>query len=430
MVKPVLLVGLGGDIGVYAFQRAAHELFGWKPVSLQVRDTTFMRYSRLAERIIAPDMHDPDALVGHLNRIAADHPEHELLVFTNLDWHVRTLGRLRDRIDERWLMPFCDLETFDKVSNKVHFAQLCATVGIRTPATVAVGFTPGSIGAEAEGGPVVGTPDAVATMAARGLTYPVIGKPASSADWFGVSFPGKRKIHHLESEQELLEVLRHLDAADYPSEFLVQELIPGDETHMRSLTAYRSSTGEITLLAGGQVLLEEHTPGTMGIPAAILTEADDEALAAAARFLNEADYRGFANFDYKVSSATGERVFFEVNPRIGRNNWYVTAAGANVAAVVARDLLPKHAAAAPEPPVTPTDRVLYSVVPFRMLLRYLLDPELRATVKAAKRRAGIFHPLRYRGDGSLLRRLYVRALDARLVLKYRQHYPEPTESGF
>jgi len=108
----------------------------------------------------------------------------------------------------------------------------------------------------------------------------------------------------------------------------------------------------------------------------------------------------------------------------------VSVTGSRLAAVVARDLLPEHAAAAPEPPITPTDRVLYSVVPFRMLLRYLLDPQLRATVKAAKRRAGTFHPLRYRRDGSLLRRLYVRALDARLVLKYRQHYPEPTESGF
>jgi D-aspartate ligase len=425
-----MLVGLGGDIGVYAFQRAAHELFGWTPVALQKNTTTFLRYSELATRVIEPDIHNPDTLVARLNQFAAEHPDHELLLFTNLDWHVRVLAQLRDRIDPRWLMPFCDLATFDLVSDKRSFAELSAKVGIRTPLTVAAGFTEASIGADAEGGPVLSVADSLVALRDSGVAYPIIGKPSVSADWFEVSFPGKRKIHHFESESEVAEVLGHLQAAAYPSEFLLQEFVPGDETHMRSLTAYRDTKGKITLLAGGQVLLEEHTPGTMGIPAAILTRVDEDAFAAAARFLVAADYYGFANFDYKVSSRTGENVFFEVNPRIGRNNFYVTAAGANVAAVVANDLLPDHAATAPTPPVTPAGEILYSVAPYRLLLRYLLDPQLKATVVAAKKRSGLFHPLRYRGDAGLKRRAYVNALGVRLALKYREYYPKPTESGF
>lgn len=421
-MRPVLLVGLGGDIGTYAFQRAARERFGWSCAVVSPRVTTFGRHSRLAEWIIEPDIFTPDTLLATLDRLAAEHPDHDLLLFTNLDWHVRVLAEHRDRVDARWRMPFPDLATFDRVSSKVAFAQACAEVDIRTPFTVAVTF-----GDDAEVGPA----EAVARVREAGLAYPVIGKPSNSSDWFTASFPGKQKIHHFTSEEAMVEVLAHLETTGYPSEFLIQEFVPGDETHMRSLTAYRDTAGQVTLLAGGQVLLEEHTPGTLGIPAAILTHVDREAFDAAHRFLDHTDYFGFANFDYKVSSRTGERVFFEVNPRIGRNNFYVTAAGVNVAEIAARDLLPEQVADL-EPldaPATPEREVLYSVAPFRMLLRYLLDPGLRKRVVTAKRRHGLAHPLRYKGD-SLKRRLYVRALDVRLALKYREHYPKPTESGF
>src|SRR5690554_2507007 len=329
---------------------------------------------------------------------------------TNLDWHVRNLAQHRAQLDPRWHVPMCDLATFDRVSSKHAFAKICEQVDVRTPRSLSVVFAgnradaPAVSSEQGATNAVVAKGDVARAIEHHGLEFPLIGKPSASADWFEVTFAGKKKIHHFESVAELEQVLDALEAANYPSEFLVQEFVPGDETHMRSITAYRDSQGQVTLMAGGQVLLEEHTPGTLGIPAAILTGVDQDAFDSATRFLNAADYFGYANFDYKVSSRTGENVFFEMNPRIGRNNHYVTSAGVNVVDAVARDLLPAHFAAANptdgELPATPTDQILYSVVPFRLLKRYLLDPKLRARAAAARRRSGIFHPLRYRGDAS------------------------------
>ncbi|WP_234998814.1 carboxylate--amine ligase [Demequina sp. NBRC 110057] len=424
--KPVMVLGLGGDIGVYAFLRAAHERFGWTVKVMSRVETTFMKKSTLAEWLHEPRMDDPEALLARLDAVAAEHPDHELVLFTNLDWTVRVIAQHRDRLSPRWHVPLCDLEAFDRVSSKTAFAELCDTVGIRTPITIPVGFTP-----EQHAAGAVTPAEALARIEQLGLELPLIGKPSASADWYEVDFPGKQKIHHLTSLDEVATVLGHLEARDYPSEFLLQELVPGDETHMRSLTAYRSSAGEVTLLAGGQVLLEEHTPGTLGIPAAILTGLDSEAFDAAHRFLDAAGYTGFANFDYKVSSRTGEKVFFEVNPRIGRNNYYVTASGVNVAEVMARDLLPDHVQTpATSGPAIPNQPTLYSVVPWPMLRRYLPDEDLRATVDAARKARGAAHPLKYAADASLARRAYVAALDARLVGKFLQHYPRPTETGF
>ncbi len=441
-MKPVLVVGVGGDIGVYAFQRAAHEKYGWQATVLAPVTTTFLKHSRLSKTIEAPEMSEPTALIGRLNAIAAAHPGHDLVLFTNQDWHVRTIAERRSELDPRWLIPLCDLGAFDRISSKTAFAAACDAVGVRTPRTVAVVFgDPADARAEiaADAAPdtapgTVHSSRAIEAIRELGLEYPLIGKPSASADWFAASFPGKLKIHHFTSEAELTEVLDHLSALDYPSDFLVQEFVPGDETHMRSLTAYRDRHGAVTLLAGGQVLLEEHTPGTLGIPAAIVTGVDAEAFEAARRVLDHTDYYGFANFDYKVSSRDGSRVFFEANPRIGRNNYYVTASGANVADAVARDLLPEHYAAkggAPvTEPVTPSGEILYSLVSLRVLLRYILDPTLAKRLRAVAKQNGVVHPLDYRADGGLKRRLWVRALRIRLAQMLRRHYPAPTETGF
>ncbi len=97
--------------------------------------------------------------------------------------------------------------------------------------------------------------------------------------------------------------MRRLRDAGFAGRFLFQELIPGgDDTAERSITAYRSSHGKVTLLCAAQVLLGEHTPpDALGRPAAMVTGDFPPALTEAAeRFLDAVDYVGFANFDVKV----------------------------------------------------------------------------------------------------------------------------------
>src|SRR5699024_4967360 len=161
----------------------------------------------------------------------------------------------------------------------------------------------------------------------------------------------------------------------YRDRFVVQEMVPGDDTAMLSVTAYVDTRGEVTLLGGAQVLLEEHTPGALGNPAAMFTTDLPDVLDQSVRFLEHTGYRGYANF-------------FEVNPRSGRNNYYMTAAGANVAEPVVADLIEGRAL----PRMVPHREVLYSIVPWALLRRYVLDPALRARVRAIGKQATV-HPL-------------------------------------
>ena len=413
----LIAVGVGGDVGTYALIRAFHEQYGVHGVVVSSVATRPMQDSAIVTNVVVPNLDDTETFLTALERVAAEHAGRRPVLLTNADWFVREVITHRERLEAAgYVMPYPSMEVLEQVSSKEGFAQVCDRLGIPTPRTVVADIPK----LAAQGGRA-----AVAEMQLD-LQFPLIGKPSSSADWHYVDFPGKAKIHHLNTRAELDEVLGHLVDAEYPSAFLVQEFIPGDETQMRSLTAYRDSSGVVTLLATGRVLLEEHTPGTLGIPAAILVEPYEDAMDAATRFLDETGYVGFANFDYKLDSRTGKHVYFEVNPRIGRNNFYVTASGANVARVLVED----QVLGLRSELVRSTSEVLYTVVPFGLLLRYVLDPELKERLKRLRSEGKVVNPLKYDRDSGFKRRLIVEAVTQNYRRKYAQYYPEPTTTGY
>ena len=182
----------------------------------------------------------------------------------------------------------------------------------------------------------------------------------------------------------------------------------------------------ITLLCTAHVLLEEHTPSGLGNPAAMITGRSDEMFDQARRFLDATGYVGFANFDVKVDPRDGSLRFFEVNPRIGRNNYYVTAAGANPMRFLVDDRVHGRTVE----PVVVDREVLYSILPHRLLLRYVREPALRARVQRLIRSGAVAHPLRYAADASVRRRAYVATAMLNQVRKFATHYPRPTDTGF
>lgn len=412
-LNDLLPVGVGGDIGVYAMLRAFHEEYGVRGVVLSAVRTKVVQDSAILESVVEPGLSEPEVLLGALERIAAEHPGRRPVLLVNNDALIRPLAEQRDRLEAAgYALPLCEPKTLDGPSTKAGFARICAELDIATPQSLVVPMD---------------DPAAVAKVVDElPFEFPVVVKPSDSAAWAGVSFEGKLKVHRVVTPTDLTDLLARVRESGYRSELMVQELIPGDETQLGSLTGYRDSRGEVTLLAGGRVLLQEHTPGTIGIPAAILTDVDTAARRDAERFLHATDHRGFANFDYKRDPRTGRHVFFEMNPRIGRNNYYVTAAGANIARVAVADTVLDEAIE----PLAADDEVLYCVVPLGLLKKYLPSAELTEQVEAVAKDGRMVHPLKYAGDRGMKRRLVVEGQTQNQRRKYRQFYPEYLPDGF
>lgn len=411
--QPVIL---GGDIGVYAMARSLHEAYGVRSVVVSSTAAGPIAASRIIENVLTPPDSGPQGIVDTLLTVAARttaaRPGVRLLLLANTDWLVRLVVQHRAVLEQHYLVPFLGESLLDRLSDKAAFTELCGELGIAVPETVVQDFA----GADAPGW----------RPAPVDLGFPLIAKAASSADYQDVSFAGKRKVYEISSAEELAELFETLRAAGFRGRFVVQELIPGDDTWMRSITAYADTSGRVTLLCSAQVLLEEHTPTALGNPAAMVTTRYDDMLEQARTLLERTGYVGFANFDVKVDPRDGSARFFEVNPRIGRNNYYVTAAGTNPFRLLVEDVVRGRRLE----PVVVDDTVLYSILPHRLLLRYVVDPALAARVRGLIRARRAVHPLRNPRDRGLRRTLYVWTAMANQVRKFRRHYPRVSGTGF
>jgi D-aspartate ligase len=409
-------VVVGGDIGAYSLARAFHEAYGLSTVVVSRLQGWHVTGSAFVVNRSSADPFDPDALLPTLEAVAGEHPDVPLLLLGSADATVKAIIALRDRgaLDDRWVVPYVPAATFAAGTEKQNFTALCERLDVPHPLSRVVDLSQ-------EVGDDLDVP----------FDYPVIAKPGEVSEWKKAEFPGKQKVHTVGSRDELLTLLRTIRAAGYRESVIVQDRIPGDDQNMRILTAYCDADSRIRFASWGRTLLEEHTPGAIGNPVAILTGVDEQMVAEAQKLVTALGWTGYANFDLKYDPRDGATKFFELNPRLGRSNYYVTAGGNNpVTWYVDEHLgdgLPEVAPGEPVDVVQDQDEVLYSVVPTRLVRRYTTLPDARARLDRVVRAGKVRNPLVYPGvEKDLRRRVYFVLSQVNYVKKFREFYRPET----
>ena len=373
----VLPVVLDFTLSGYALARAFHEAYGLTSVAVVPLTTGAIADSSLFHetRVLGHDaINDHSLVMREIRAIAAENPELTIIPLTNNDGYVQTMSAQRDTLGKNVVVPHERPEMLVKISDKNHFNAVCEQAGALTPGTVVLDFAQGR-------------PDASAVT----FPYPIIVKPADSALHNALSMPGKRKLYEVASVDELNELLDRLHAAGFAGEMLAQDLIPGDD--LISVTMYRARNGEITLARTSKVLLQDPRPAFLGIPDVQVVQDMPDVVEASARILTTADYYGFANLDAIRDPRDGSVKFFEVNPRYGRNCFYATASGANVAVQLVSDLIDDAPTTAP----ALDDELIYTVLPAQALTR-LVAPAQRDWVAKLVKRGRWADPLKYAGE--------------------------------
>ena len=209
------------------------------------------------------------------------------------------------------------------MAKKAEFYETCGKFGIPYPKTVIL---------------TEKTDAAALTPEKLGFPYPIIVKPSSSADYWKHEFEGMKKVYTAKDPEEAASIVNRIYRAGYPDRMILQEMIAGGDSQMRVFTTFSDMHGKVRAMCLGHTMLEEHTPKGLGNHAAIVTEpVSSLPLTEKLKDMLEAiGYTGFANFDIKLREGTKDdyRVF-EVNLRQGRSNFYLTAAGLNVAKLAA-----------------------------------------------------------------------------------------------
>ncbi|MCR5041346.1 MAG: hypothetical protein K6C36_04505 [Clostridia bacterium] len=377
--KEFLPVILGADIGAYSLARSFHEEYSMRSLVVSMLERKFVSQSKIVENRVVPGLENADVLIDALVKIGREFEgKKKLIVMGCGDWYVRNLVENRAALEPYYIVPYCEEELLNRIVLKDHFYEIFEELGLDYPKTYVY-----ECGKEND--------------LKFDFDYPVIAKPASSALYHYAKFEGKKKVFRFNDEKSLREMLGRLEKSGYDYKFLIQDTIPGPDSCMRVLTCYCDHVEHKVRFASlGRTLLEDHTPGAIGNPVAIVNEVNPDIVAAAAKFLEHIKYSGFANFDVKYDSRDGRYKFFEINTRLGRSNFYVTGSGFNTVKWIVNDYVYGK-----NEPYTVADNVnLFTVVPKGVIMKYVDDPELKKQAAELWKAGKVTMPLFYKPDNS------------------------------
>ena len=397
--RPPRPVVLGGDIGAYSIARAFHDTLGVRAILVPTFASAQFSRSRFVTARVESRIGEDEVMVATLLTIAADNPGETLILFGAADWFVEAIARNRKRLEGAYVIPYPDAATIARATDKVAFGEAADRLGVPYPETTVVDLS-------------------LPLGDLSGLPYPVVAKAASTSEFHGVEFEGKEKVYYADDAATLAAQLGAARTAGYAGDFLVQRRVDGGDDHMRVATCFAGAAG-VEPAVVGRVLLEEHTPGALGNPAVILVEPFPDVDEGARLLARELGWRGYANFDAKWDAATGRHVFFELNPRLGRSNWYLAASGHNPVPALLREYVPE---AVPLLRRRIQRRKAYSILPMPLVLRYVRG-RLWWRLLGLWLTGRVVHPLWSWRDPSPRRWFYVQAYKFNQYRKFARYYP-------
>ncbi len=401
MHNELLPVMLGADLNCYNIARAFHERYGVRSQAFGQYPIGATQYTRILDFTAVPGLDMPEVAKSTLLDFAKKNRDKTLIAFGCTDLYVELLSMLKSELGEYYVIPYADYELIKELTDKNKFYTLCRQLGVPYPAMVAV------------------APDEEIEIP---FAYPVIIKPAVSSEYWKHEFEGMKKVWCAENEREAHEIIGKIRASGYNERIIIQDRIPGDDTFMYVLTAYCDKNAKVRMMCLGHVLLEEHTPKGLGNHAAIITEPNPQLMDRFRTLLEKVGFTGYANFDIKHDSRDDSFRAFEINVRLGRSNYYVTAAGNNVAEYIVHDYLEGGFADGDGCKLSENE-IYWRYIPDKIVYKYS-PPALTEKVRTLKKKGCAFSSMRYKPDLRLNpRRLaFICMHELRHVGKYKKYY--------
>ena len=391
----------GADILGYAYVRCYHEAYGIKPVVLSAIDVKVTSSSKFCDYRVVPGINDEDGFMEAVSALGAEIAAAGKvgIIHGSADWNTRIISAHKEELSQWYVVPYIDFDLLDDITQKERFYELCEELGMDYPKTWRLDCA-----------------DKEATIDASAFPYPLVAKPSNSATYDLLEFPEKKKIYEIEKPDELVATYDAVRRSGYNHSLIVQDFVPGGDDAIRSLTTYSDASGNLRVVSGGRVALQDHSPLALGNPVCILGEKIEPIVEGARKFLKRVGYRGYANFDIKFDERDGCYRFFEVNARPGKNTFYVTLGGMNFVKPIVEDWVLGR-----EVPYTEAyDPFVYTVVPPKVVRMSVTNEELRDQVLAMFKAKQAHNPNDYAPD-TAAHKMWAELAYRHQVSKFKQY---------
>lgn len=390
---------LGNDINTYSLARAFYEAYG---ITSQIFCKTAhgpCGNSKICKLELHPDIDLTEHFMPRLMAFAKNNADKSIVILGCGDNYVDVIVRNKGAFPANVIAPYIDMELMDKLIRKRDFYEMCEKHGIEYPKTF------------------VYTKDMGEDFTLP-FDFPVILKPSDSVDYWHNLFPTQKKVYKLDNLAEVQKTIKEIYASGYSDALIVQDMIPGDDSCLRVMTALNGKDHRTIFTAMGHPLLEEHTPHGIGNTSLILSDFNEELSAKIRHFLEEIGYTGFSQWDMKYDSRDGKIKIFEVNCRQGRNNFYVTGGGLNITKYLCDEFI----FGIQNPYQTANHRSLWSVIPMGVAYRFLKERQYIPQLKALVKEGRLKNPLFLKGDLAPKRLLFLLKSHYSHYVKYWKYY--------
>lgn len=394
---PVLL---GTDANAYGMARSFYEEYGVKSYTIGKGALAATANSRIVEVVVSePKIEEDEIFVNTLKNFAKGYEGKTLLLVPCGDNYIKLLVRNKDKLKALYRFECIDEELLMRLSLKESFYEVCTEYGFEFPKTDSCTYENYKTHKPA-------------------FDFPMIIKPSNSVAYWNCKFNFKKKVFVAENEKEYRKILDAIYSSSYKDTLILQEYIPGDDSHMRVMNCFCGKDKKVKLISLGEVLLEEHTPEGIGSYAAIINGYDKALSEKMRNFLESIGYVGFANFDMKFDERDGKYKLFEMNLRQGRSSYYVTAGGFNMAKWLVDDVI-----YAKETGLTIADKkVLWTIIPKKVIFKYVKNEKLLAEAKKLIGERKFIQSLYFKADAGLKRTLYFIMNQHHYVKKYKRSF--------
>lgn len=390
-------------MNVYYMARCYHEAYGEVVDVIGNVPIRFTQYSKIVNITYHPELKTTEGFVTALTDYAKAHFTGEkILAIPCHDVYVRLLVENSEALSEYFVFNCPNLKIVDAFLVKETFYKAFGRAGLKFARTL---YYDCSV---KETEPID-----------EKMYYPLIIKPSNGIEYGKHHFPGQPKVYKAKTPAKAIEFIDKVKASGYTDTLIVQEFIPGDDSYLFDCVFYVNTKGKAELASFAQIGLQEHAPSAIGNCTVLMngynafggTEETVEKLRA---FLEKIKYNGFAEFDLKYDRRDNTFKVMEINPRQARSSYYLCALGHNLMTTLVDDVFEGKE----NEFELLTDKILLSMVPKRVLRKYVLNEDYKNEALALWKEKKKIDPLKYKGDKSFKHKLYLMLR----AMNYRKKY--------
>lgn len=309
---------LGTDHNSYAVARSYMEAFDDKAVVVGSAVLLPFYNSEIADVYTRKSFSSDDEIfVEFLNEVADSYPDTRFVLFAPTEAYIDILVRNLEKLDFDYRCPYPDKEVSEKLICKSNFYDLLEKIGLAYPKTQMI------------------NKDTIEDLSLDGDLFM---KADQYGDFVLLDFPEKQKGYKLTSKKEAKEILKKIYAAGYDGDMIVQTYINGEDGFEYSINGYRAHDGKVSMVLARNIVSDKREMW-VGNHIVQVDCHDERIYELAQKIVDQIDYKGLFNLDFKIDEKTGEIYALEMNIRQGRTFYYAILGGVNLIEIAIKDMV-------------------------------------------------------------------------------------------